>query len=172
MENSLFPDGLSPDFQGYIYGTYALSLQAVIQVNDWNVHRPCPVAGVECAATPPPVITGNNTARMAEHEVVAHKQTAFVIPFAQQYAEIRLPQDGMVALAVTTVPHSALVAEWYDGCERDVVEIPFCLQHTFCGHKVEPQRTTAQIIGDTLSVPFPYKLPQCSLYVCRSTIGK
>jgi len=62
--DSLSTGGLSPDCQGYIYGTYALSLQAVIQINDRNVHRPCPVAGVECAATPPPVITGNNTARM------------------------------------------------------------------------------------------------------------
>jgi hypothetical protein len=156
----------------WICGTYALSLQAVIQVNDWNVHRPCPVAGVECAATPPPVITGHNPARMAEHEVVAHKQTAFVIPLAQQYAEIRLPQDGMVALAVTPAPLPALVAEWYDGCERDVVEIPFYLQHTFCGHKVEAQRHAAQIIGDTLSVPFPYKLRQCGFYVCCSAIGK
>lgn len=67
-----------------------LFLQAVIQVNDRNVHRSCPVAGIECAATPPSVITGHNTARVSEHEVVAHKQTAFVIPFAQQYAEIRL----------------------------------------------------------------------------------
>ena len=109
---------------------------------------------------------------MAEHEVVAHKQTAFVIPFAQQYAEIRLPQNGMVALAVIQIPHSALVAEWYNGSECDVVKIPFCLQHTFCRHKVEAQRHAAQIIGDTLSVPFPYQFRQCFLYVCRSTIGK
>ena len=73
------------------------------------------------------LICNPNNPRIAEHEVVAHKQTAFVIPFAQQYAEIRLPQDGMVALAVFKVPHSALVAEWYDGCECDVVKIPFCL---------------------------------------------
>ncbi|MEY8592013.1 hypothetical protein AALK14_11240 [Butyricimonas hominis] len=109
---------------------------------------------------------------MAEHEVVAHKQTAFVIPFAQQYAEIRLPQDGTVALAVIQVPHYALVAEWYDGCERDIVEIPFYSQHTFCGHKVETQRHAAYIIGDTLSVPFPYQFRQCGFYVCRSAIGK
>lgn len=75
-------------------------------------------------------------------------------------------------LAVSPAPHPALVAEWYNGSECDVVKIPFCLQHTFCGNKVEAQRHAAQIIGDTLSVPFPYQFRQCFLYICRSTIGK
>ena len=78
----------------------------------------------------------------------------------------------MVALSVAQVPHSALVTIWYDGCERDVVEIPLCLQHTFRRHEVETKSHAAHIIGDTLSVPFPYKLRQCRLYVCRSAIGK
>lgn len=66
------------------------SRQMVIQVKDRNVHDSSLVAGIVCATTTSPVIVGNNPARMFEHEVITHKQTAFIIHLAQQYVKIRL----------------------------------------------------------------------------------